>query len=116
MAKCLIAGLPSAGKTTYIAALSYLLHNPISEQMLRFNILPDDISLINRLQQPWLEQKIVDRTSRGKVTDLQFNLERISDQKVINVNIPDIAGEDFTSILEKQCETINSWNEKPDSL
>lgn len=43
MAKCLIAGLPSAGKTTYIAALSYLLHNPISEQMLRFNILPDDI-------------------------------------------------------------------------
>lgn len=116
MAKCLIAGLPSAGKTTYIAALSYLLHNPISEQMLRFNILPDDISLINRLQQPWLEQKIVDRTSRGKVTDLQFNLERISDQKVVNVNIPDIAGEDFTSILEKQCETINSWNEKPDSL
>ena len=57
MAKCLIAGLPSAGKTTYIAALSYLLHNPISEQMLRFNILPDDISLINRLQHHGLNRK-----------------------------------------------------------
>lgn len=116
MAKCLIAGLPSAGKTTYIAALSYLLRNPTEGQRVCLKDIPSDISLINRLQKPWLEQKVVDRTSRGKVTDLQFNLKRMTDQKVINVNMPDIAGEDFTSILEKQCETINSWDEKPDSL
>lgn len=30
--------------------------------------------------------------------------------------MPDIAGEDFSSLLEKQCEIINSWNDKPDSL
>lgn len=116
MAKCLIAGLPEAGKTTYIAALSYQLHNPNDSQKLSIRELPDDMSVINRLQNPWLEQRIVDRTSRGKVTDLEFKLKRNADGKSLDVNMPDIAGEDFSSLLEKQCEIINSWNDKPDSL
>lgn len=116
MAKCLIAGLPEAGKTTYIAALSYQLHNPNDTQKLSIRELPDDMSVINRLQNPWLEQRIVDRTSRGKVTDLEFKLQRNADGKSLDVNMPDIAGEDFCSLLEKQCEIINSWNDKPDSL
>lgn len=116
MAKCLIAGLPEAGKTTYIAALSYQLHNPNDLQKLSIRELPDDMSAINRLQNPWLEQRIVDRTSRGKVTDLEFKLKRNADGKSLDVNMPDIAGEDFSSLLEKQCEIINSWNDKPDSL
>ena len=116
MAKCLIAGLPEAGKTTYIAALSYQLHNPNGLQKLSIRELPDDMSVINRLQNPWLEQRIVDRTSRGKVTDLEFKLKRNADGKSLDVNMPDIAGEDFSSLLEKQCEIINSWNDKPDSL
>lgn len=116
MAKCLIAGLPEAGKTTYIAALSYQLHNPNESQKLSIRELPDDMSAINRLQNPWLEQRIVDRTSRGKVTDLEFKLKRNADGKSLDVNMPDIAGEDFSSLLEKQCEIINSWNNKPDSL
>lgn len=116
MAKCLIAGLPEAGKTTYIAALSYQLHNPNDKQKLSIRELPNDMSVINRLQNPWLEQRIVDRTSRGKVTDLEFKLKRNEDGKSLDVNMPDIAGEDFSSLLEKQCEIINSWNDKPDSL
>lgn len=116
MAKCLIAGLPEAGKTTYIAALSYQLHNPNEKQKLSIRELPNDMSVINRLQNPWLEQRIVDRTSRGKVTDLEFKLKRNADSKSLDVNMPDIAGEDFSSLLEKQCEIINSWNDKPDSL
>lgn len=116
MAKCLIAGLPEAGKTTYIAALSYQLHNPNDKQKLSIRELPNDMSVINRLQNPWLEQRIVDRTSRGKVTDLEFKLKRNADGKSLDVNMPDIAGEDFSSLLEKQCEIINSWNDKPDSL
>ena len=116
MAKCLIAGLPEAGKTTYIAALSYQLHNPNDKQILSIRELPNDMSVINRLQNPWLEQRIVDRTSRGKVTDLEFKLKRNADGKSLDVNMPDIAGEDFSSLLEKQCEIINSWNDKPASL
>ena len=116
MAKCLIAGLPEAGKTTYIAALSYQLHNPNDKQKLSIRELPNDMSVINRLQNPWLEQRIVDRTSRGKVTDLEFKLKRNADGESLDVNMPDIAGEDFSSLLEKQCEIINSWNDKPDSL
>lgn len=116
MAKCLIAGLPAAGKTTYIAALSYLLHNPNEGQKLCVRELPNDMSVINRLQNPWLGQRAVDRTSRGKVTDFEFKLKRDADGKTLDVNMPDIAGEDFSSLLEKQCEIINSWDDKPDSL
>lgn len=116
MAKCLIAGLPAAGKTTYIAALSYLLQNGSLKQSLRMKEKPEDLSIINRIQQPWLKQCSVDRTSRGKVTDIELKLERISDNNTIEIHIPDIAGEDFSSILEKQTDTINSWDEKPDSL
>lgn len=116
MAKCLIAGLPAAGKTTYIAALSYLLQNASLKQSLRMKEKPEDLSIINRIQQPWLRQCPVDRTSRGKVTDIELKLERISDNHTIEIHIPDIAGEDFSSILEKQSETINAWEEKPDSL
>ena len=116
MAKCLMAGLPAAGKTTYIAALSYLLQNATNVQTLRMKEKPADLSTINRLQKPWLDQRSVDRTSRGKVTDIELLLERISDNSSIEIHIPDIAGEDFSSILEKQSETINAWEEKPDSL
>ena len=84
MAKCLIAGLPEAGKTTYIAALSYQLHNPNDKQILSIRELPNDMSVINRLQNPWLEQRIVDRTSRGKVTDLEFKLKRNADGKSLD--------------------------------
>lgn len=81
MAKCLIAGLPAAGKTTYIAALSYLLHNPTERQKLSLREVPNDMSVINRLQNPWLGQRAVDRTSRGKVTNFEFKLTRNADAK-----------------------------------
>ena len=64
MAKCLIAGLPSAGKSTYIGALAYLLREPVKGQILRYAQNPEDLSYLNRLTEPWLRQSIVERTTR----------------------------------------------------
>lgn len=54
------------------------------------------------------------RTIRGEAHLLTFHLSKDGNEKITIFS--DHSGEDFTSILEKQCETINSWNEKPDSL
>lgn len=54
MARCLIAGLPAAGKSTYIGALAYMLQNPVKNQILTLNENPDDLSYLNKLIDPWL--------------------------------------------------------------
>lgn len=116
MAKCLIAGLPSAGKSTYIGVLAYLLSSPVKGQILRFSENPDDLSYLNRLSEPWLSQRIVDRTTLGSSFNIDFQLKRSTDDETISVQLPDIAGEDFVSMLKKQSEIVRSWSEKPDSL
>jgi hypothetical protein len=114
--KCLIAGMPSTGKTTYIGALSYLLNNPVVGQSLSFAETPADLSYLNRLQQPWLSIKKVDRTQVGSSTNIELNLRRNSDDSVLSVSLPDIAGENFQAIVQKQSQVIRDWNSEPDSL
>ena len=114
--KCLIAGMPSTGKTTYIGALSYLLNNPVAGQTLSFAEVPADLSYLNRLQQPWLSIKEVDRTQIGGSTNIELTLSRNSDGSVISVSLPDIAGENFQAIVQRQSQAIKNWNSEPDSL
>lgn len=116
MAKCLVAGLPSAGKSTYIGVLTYLLKEPVKGQVLKYAQNPEDLSYLNRLTEPWLRQRILDRTTRGSVNNIDLVLKREVDNKTINVSLPDIAGEEFTSIIQKQSEVVKSWSEKPDSM
>lgn len=114
--KCLIAGMPSTGKTTYIGALSYLLSNPVDGQVLTFAEFPEDFSYLNRLQQPWLSIKEVDRTQIGGATNIELNLKSNIDGSVISVSLPDIAGENFQAIVQKQSQLIKDWDSEPDSL
>lgn len=65
MAKCLIAGLPAAGKSTYIGALAYILLNPVINQVLMLDENPDDLSYLNKLIDPWLNLEKIERTTRG---------------------------------------------------
>lgn len=114
--KCLIAGMPSTGKTTFIGALSYLLSNPVEGQALSFAEIPADFSYLNRLQQPWLSIKEVDRTQIGGATNIELSLKRKTDGNVISVSLPDIAGENFQAIVQKQSQLIKDWDSEPDSL
>lgn len=114
--KCLIAGLPSTGKTTYIGALSYLLSNPVDGQALEFAEIPEDFSYLNRLQQPWLSIKEVDRTKIGGATNIELCLKRNIDGNIISVSLPDIAGESFQAIVQNQSQYIKDWDNEPDSL
>lgn len=113
--KCLIAGLPNAGKTTYIGALAYLLQNPNKNQAWSLAEMPEDMSYLNKLSNPWLSLRPVDRTTRGSAFNIDLHLKS-KDGKTLQLSMPDIAGEDFSSIIQMQSEVIKGWTQKPDSL
>ena len=113
--KCLIAGLPGAGKTTYIGALAYLLQNPIQGQALSLKEMPEDMSYLNKLTNPWLSLKPVDRTTRGSAYNIELMLKNQMGE-ALQLSLPDIAGEDFSSIIQNQSGVIEGWAEKPDAL
>lgn len=116
MAKCLIAGLPAAGKSTYIGALAYMLQNPVQGQLFSLAKMPDDMSYINKLTGPWLSQEKLDRTTSGYVNSIEFTISNNNDNSTMHISIPDMAGEDFAAIVQKNPETIKKWSEDPDSL
>lgn len=116
MANCLIAGLPAAGKSTYIGALAYLLQNPVSDQLLRYAHNPDDLTYLNKLMTSWLSQKKQERTTRGFANNIEFNVLHNITGEQLTISLPDIAGEDFESIVQKNSEVVKSWSESPDSL
>lgn len=116
MAKCLIAGLPGAGKSTYIGALAYLLQNPVDNQTISYGDSPEDMSYLNKLSEPWLSMRLVDRTARGYVNSMDLSLIRKTDEKTFDLSIPDIAGEDFLTVLQKKADVIKGWSEQPDTL
>lgn len=116
MANCLVAGLPAAGKSTYIGALAYLLQNPVSNQMLRYASNPDDLSYLNKLMTSWLNQKKLDRTTRGFANNIEFNVIHDVTGEQLTISLPDIAGEDFESIVQKNSEVVRNWSQTSDSL
>ena len=116
MAKCLIAGLPAAGKSTYIGALAYILLNPVINQVLMLDENPDDLSYLNKLIDPWLNLEKIERTTRGFANNIDLKLVRPSDNKSFSISLPDIAGEDYESIVNMNSDVIASWSDKPDAL
>lgn len=114
MNKILIAGLPEAGKSTYIAALAYTLKDTDRDLIYRMKELPEDISTIRKLYTPWLNQSIVDRTARGTVSNISLNL--IKEEQEIMLSLPDIAGEDFEQMLQGGNDIIKTWSNDSDAL
>ena len=114
MNKILIAGLPSAGKSTYIAALAYTLKETNGNLIYKMNGLPKDLSIIRNLYIPWLNQNIVDRTALGTVSNISLNLVK-QDQEII-LSLPDIAGEDFEQLLRGKNDIIKTWSKDSDGL
>ena len=109
MNKCLIAGLPDAGKSTYIAALAYILEHPSDEQALRINVRSSDRGYINKLSEAWLSQETLERTVQGGLNRINFSiLDKDSSNFILS--IPDIAGEEFKSLIQKRDSVLDDWD------
>jgi hypothetical protein len=114
MAKILIAGLPGAGKSTYIGALAYTLEHPVNKQVYTMSETPDDTTIIKKLYRPWLCQKPVDRTVAGNGNNIDLRVKK--GDTIIDLSLPDIVGEDFESLLKGQSNVLESWCENAEGL
>lgn len=119
--KCLIAGLPSSGKSTYIGALWYNLRNLKSVLDMKLidspENLPEDITHLNGLKDNWVKIKKIDRTNSNAADNVQLNLVRKDSNEVLRLNIPDFLGETFQGIIDLQNdEKLQLWCKESESL
>jgi hypothetical protein len=100
----LLMGLPSAGKTTFLAALWYVVQDPSSKSLLKLDHVVGDTKRLNELRDFWLKCEAVPRTSLIMETTLSLHLkDRVSGEPVI-LEVPDLAGETFDlQWADRQC-------------
>lgn len=92
---CFILGLPAAGKTSYLAALAYLLQQKAVETKLHWKNFTNDHQYLASLAETWLKCEPVSRTSMGlQQQSLSIRLCDENDN-VFDVSFPDLSGEIF---------------------
>ncbi len=95
----LIAGLPEAGKSTYIAALWATTRRANCSYELSLSEKPDDADYLNKLSDKWLIAEPVDRTLNEEPENITLKWKRTGSDEVINLTIPDFKGEIFTKLI-----------------
>ncbi|HEY5588988.1 MAG TPA: hypothetical protein VIK86_08540, partial [Candidatus Paceibacterota bacterium] len=91
---CFIMGLPSAGKTTYLAALWYSLQQP-NKTMLRLNKYIGNHKYLTKLSETWTGLEKVSRTSIDN-EEKKLNISLVDmDKTIYEVSFPDLSGESF---------------------
>ena len=95
--KCMIAGLPDSGKSTYIGALWYSLRHPAKDEEIKLvedkMNLPNDISVLNRLRDSYREMSPIDRTNSNQNESVLINLKAVESGEKMQIEIPDFLGE-----------------------
>lgn len=116
--KCFIAGLPNAGKTTYIAALWDIVRMRDDKGLeLQFTTAPENVAYLNEIWEYWAQMKKLERSKTPVPDDIKINVKRLLDGAELMLDIPDFMGEQFQSIINHSLpEKIGMWIEQSDRL
>lgn len=109
--KCFIAGLPDAGKTTYIAALWDIIRMREKEDLeLMFTTSPENGAYLNEIWGYWVKMKKIERSNTPVPDDIKINVKRKTDEEELVLDIPDFMGEQFQSIINRKLpDNISEW-------
>ncbi|MES2654587.1 MAG: hypothetical protein V4620_03305 [Bacteroidota bacterium] len=102
--KILMAGLPEAGKTTFVAALWNYLNNVSDDKAFSIGTLANnDIEYLNNISGKWASYDVVGRNTGdlSSVQNIKMNLLRTGGGEV-TLEVPDIAGEFFRDLFEQR--------------
>ncbi len=115
--KCFIAGVPDAGKTTYIAALWDIIKRGGNNLELQFTTSPENSSYLNEIWEYWVSMNKIERSKTPVPDDIKINVKRKSDGEELELDIPDFMGEQFQKIIDHTLpENIKQWIEQSDRM
>lgn len=115
--KCFIAGVPDAGKTTYIAALWDIIKRGGSDLELQFTTSPENSSYLNEIWEYWVSMNKIERSKTPVPDDIKINVKRKTDNKELELDIPDFMGEQFQKIIDHTLpDNIKQWIEQSDRM
>lgn len=119
--KCLIAGLPDAGKSTYLGALWYVINNDVNKDKMSLKVSannpPENLEQLSILSNRWLKVEDMDRTSTDVPSNISFNLVPQSGGEDFTLEVPDFRGESIQQIItQNQPKEFDEWCERADTM
>lgn len=99
MRQQLIVGMPSSGKSTFIAALRHLLVADETATALQLVKLSDEESHVNALEDKWLSCREIERTKPATEGWVEFTVRNRKTGTESVLAIPDLRGETFEQPL-----------------
>ena len=93
--KILLVGLPSTGKTSFLAALWYMVNQATIDCAFQLDRLDGDNTYLNMIRDSWLEYKPVPRNRLDSATVVSMNLKDRNTNNVLELSFPDLSGESF---------------------
>jgi len=97
----LLLGLPSSGKTTFLAALWHLLVQEEVAKTMKLAKWPDTREYLNKLTQKWVRFQPVDRNLLTEdIKKIQLALQ--NGDEIVDFHIPDMSGETWEALWENR--------------
>jgi hypothetical protein len=95
-----MVGMPDGGKSTYLAALYHLLTEDLPDLPAQLLRQPTQRVYLEAIRSSWLKGEPFGRTSKddGELVELALNV----DGRVVNLQVPDIAGECFRDVVVRR--------------
>lgn len=119
--RCLIAGLPYAGKSTYLGALWYVVNNASIKDTFALKASesnpPEDVEQLTALSRRWMRVEDMERTSMDVSNNICFNLTPIGGGEDFELYVPDFKGESVHQIITgNQPKEFDEWCNNSDTL
>jgi len=117
MKKCIIVGLPGAGKSTYIGAFWAIEKDGNTGHKLVCSKYPEDSVYLDSLKSSWKRQKEVSRTSQQDENEIVFELTAQGSTDTITLCVPDFKGEKFQGIIQNNIDpVVDKWFDESDTV
>lgn len=97
--KILIAGLPDAGKSSYIGALNGVMSQDGNFKLSPANKKASEWTYVNSLTEKWLDCQVVDHSSDGETKYINWPLINKDGQEIV-ITIPDMKGEIYYDVIK----------------
>jgi hypothetical protein len=91
-----LMGLPATGKTSFLAALWYLVQHSQIASSLRLEKLEGDSKYLNQISKAWAAYEPVPHTRIDSETVVSMLLKDVRTNQTLKLSFPDLSGESFT--------------------